>query len=252
MIKSRHMYFVIATMALGYVGDAVAAMAPRLETNPAPNGKLARKYNVDDYVGCVACLQYDESTFEGAGAFTDYLAGELSDYSAGNLGCNTSFDSIEVYSWGTSSRPDDAGVYYHCNSSGWTQQKLSSVPDGTYDYNNGTITNGKNCERITENGQYYSCQSCTSTLCNDGYYGSPTGCTIKENDCTRCPDSSYKKAIGGSGNFTCTTILQAGQSTAGPNRTISGCKIPQLAGSSSAYCNDNGFFIWDSACSYAG
>lgn len=250
MIKSRHMYFVIATMALGYVGDAVAVMAPRLENSPAPNGKLARKYNVDDYVGCVACLQYDESTFEGTRAFTDYLTEELSDYSAGNLGCNTNLDSIEVYSWGTSSRPDDDGVYYHCNSSGWTQQKLSSVPDGTHDYNNGTITNGKNCERITENGQYYSCQSCASALCNDGYYGDPTGCTIKENDCTKCPDSEYKKASGSSSNFTCTTILQAGQSTAGPNRTISGCKIPKLTGGSGAYCNENGFFIWDSACSY--
>lgn len=248
MIKSRHMYFVIATMALGYVGDAAATMAPRLSDNPAPNGKLARKYNVDDYVGCVACLQYDETAFEETDAFRQYLTEELSDYSVGNLGCNTSLDSIEVYSWGTSSRINDNGVYYNCNSTGWVQGNL--LPDGDYNNNNGTITNGHNCTYIADNGSYYSCESCANALCNDGYYGDPTGCEIKENDCTRCPDSTYKKAIGSSSNFTCTTILQAGQSTAGPNRTISGCKIPKLTGGSGAYCNENGFFIWDSACSY--
>ena len=243
------MYFVIATMALGYVGDAAATMAPRLSDNPAPNGKLARKYNVDDYVGCVACLQYDETAFEEPDAFRQYLTEELSDYSAGNLGCNTSLDSIEVYTWGTSSRTNDNGVYYNCNSTGWVRGNL--LPDGDYNNNNGTITNGHNCTYIADNGSYYSCESCANALCNDGYYGDPTGCEIKDHDCSRCPDSTYKKAIGGSGNFTCTTILQSGQSTAGPNRTISGCKIPKLTGGSGAYCNENGFFIWDSACSYA-
>lgn len=247
------MYFVIATMALGYVGDAAAVTvtAPRLSDRPAPNGKLARKYNVDDSVGCVACLQYDERTYVGVSGFDEYLAEELSDYGNADLACNTNLDSIEVYSWGTSSRPNDNGVYYNCTASGWTIKK-PTLPDKTYKHNNGTILNGHNCIYITD-GEYYSCESCTSASCNDGYYGNPTGCAIKANDCKVCPDSTYKKAIGGSGNFTCTTVLQAGQSMAGENRTISGCKIPQLAGSSDgAYCNDNGFFIWDSACPYAG
>lgn len=246
------MYFIIATMALGYVGAAAAATAPRLETNPAPNGKFARKYNADDYFGCVVCLQYDETDYDGTDAFQEYLAEELADQDAGNLPCNTSLDSVEVYRWGTSSRPDDDGVYYNCNASGWTRGNLLS--DGTYNYNNGTILNGHNCRYIGDAGKYYSCESCASALCNDGYYGDPTGCEITEYDCNKCPDSTNKKAIGGSGSFyTCTTILQSGQSTAGPNRTISGCKIPQLTGGSGgAYCNDNGFFIWDSACSYAG
>lgn len=251
------MYFVIATMALGYVGDAaaVADMAPRLEDNPAPNGQLARKYNVDDYVGCVACLQYDETNFEGTDAFHNYLAEELAGYvdgGVGNLACNIRFDSVEVYSWGTSSRPNDNGVYYYCNSSGWVRKNL--LPDGTYNNNNGTITDGHNCTHIADNGSYYSCESCTSALCNDGYYGHPTGCEVKDHDCSKCPDSTYKRSFGGSVSaYVCTTQLQAGQSVAGQNSTISGCKIPQLTGGSGgAYCNDNGFFIWDSACSYAG
>lgn len=246
------MYFVIATMALGYVGAAAAATvtAPRLSDRPAPNGKLARKYNVDDYAGCVACLQYDERTYVGASGFEDYLAEELSDYGNADLACNTNFDVLEIYTWGTSSRPNDNGVYYNCTASGWTI-KRPTLADGTYSSNHGTIKNGRNCIYITD-GAYYSCESCTSASCNDGYYGDPTGCAIKENDCTECPVSEYKKAVGGSGNFTCTTRLQAGQSTAGYNSTISDCKIPQLAGSSDAYCDDNGFFIWDSACSYAG
>lgn len=248
------MYFVIATMALGYVGAAAAATAtaPRLANNPAPNGKLARKYNVADSVGCVACLQYDERTYVGTGGFTDYLANELSDYSAGNLGCNANFNALEIYTWGTSSRPDDSGVYYNCTASGWTIKK-PTLPDGTYNYNNGTILNGKNCQYIIENGRYYSCQSCTSALCNDGYYGNPTGCAVKENDCHKCPVSTNRVASSTSAStYTCTTLLQSGQSTAGYNSTISGCKIPQLTGGSGgAYCSDSGFFIWDSACFYA-
>lgn len=254
MIKSRHMYFVIATMALGYVGDAAAVTvtAPRLSDRPAPNGKLARKYNVDDSVGCVACLQYDERTYVGVSGFDEYLAEELSDYGNADLACNTNLDSIEVYSWGTSSRPNDNGVYYNCTASGWTL-KQPTLPNGTYSSNHGTIKNGRNCIYITD-GAYYSCESCTSASCDDGYYGAPTGCAIKANDCHKCPVSTNRTSYGNSAStYVCTDQLQAGQSTAGYNRTISGCKIPRFyGGSDGAYCNDNGFFIWDSECSYAG
>ena len=252
MIKSRHMCFVIATMALGYVGDAAAVTvtAPRLETNPAPEGKLARKYGVDDSVGCVACLQYDERTYVGLSGFENWVRTQLADSDAGVLACNDSFDALEIYTWETSSRPDDNGVYYNCTASGWTIKK-PTLPDKTYNYNNGTIENGHNCIYITD-GAYYSCESCTSASCNNGYYGNPTGCAIKKNDCHECPVSTYRRATGDSGNFACAKILQSGRSTAGENRTISDCKIPQLNGESGAYCNDNGFFIWDSPCPYAG
>ncbi len=256
MIKSRHMYFVIATMTLGYVGDAAAATAPRL--TPEPYGVWARQYNVEDSVGCLVCLQYDKTSYEGTESdYRDYVAEELYGYydgvayDTGDVICNSDLNAVKVYAWDTHSLPDEAGVYYLCTSDGWT--KKNYLPNGTFNYNNGTITDGVQCEYMAD-GDQYVCASCSSVSCNDGYYGNPTDCAVGPGVCLPCPNSTYKKAIGGSGNFyTCTTQLQPGQSTAGSNRTISDCNIPKLVGGSGgAYCNDNGFFIWDSACSYAG
>ncbi len=250
MIKSRHMYFVIATMALGYTSTASAV---KLD---AALGHWAHIYNTADEVPCAACSPKTASDFEDTNTWNEWWAGFVEDTNDehGDFSCRWQNASEKSYIFpiGTESELYN-GKQYDCTASGWVLRGSSTSLNGTFDRNGGTIYNGVDCEWIADNGQYYQCASCSSVSCNNGYYGDPTGCTVKEYDCTRCPDSTYKKAIGGSGNFTCTAVLQTGQSVAGQNSTISGCKIPQLAGSSDgAYCNDNGFFIWDSACSYAG
>ncbi len=251
MIKSRHMYFVIATMALGYTSTASAV---KLD---AANGHWAHISKTADEVPCAACSPKTASDFEDTNTWNEWWAGFVDDTAdeRGDFSCRwqDASETSYIFPIGTESELYN-GKQYDCTASGWELRGSSSTgSNGTFNYNGGTIYNGVNCRWIADGGQYYQCASCSSVSCNDGYYGNPTGCTVDEYDCDKCPDSSYKKAIGGSGNFTCTAILQAGQSTAGANRTISGCRIPQLAGGSDgAYCNDNGFFIWDSACSYAG
>lgn len=243
------MYFVIATMALGYTSTASAV---KLDD---ANGHWAHISNTADEVPCAACSPQTASDFEDTNTWNEWWAGFLDDTAdeRGNFSCRwqNASETSYIFPIGTQSELYN-GKKYDCTADGW--ELHDSGMNGTFEYNNGTIVGGTNCKFQAEGGsQYYYCSSCTRVSCNDGYYGDPTDCRVTEQDCDKCPDSSYKKAIGGSGNFTCTTILQSGQSTAGVNRTISGCKIPQLAGSSDgAYCNDNGFFIWDSACPYAG
>lgn len=250
MIKSRHMYFVIATMALGYTSTASAVKLSHV------NGHWAHISNTADEVPCAACSPKTQDDFSDTTTWTEWWAGFLDDTSDehGEFSCTwqTASQTDYIFPIGTQSETYD-GRYYDCTSSGWVLHESSTSLNGTFDRNGGTIYNGKDCEWIADNGQYYQCSSCSSVSCNDGYYGNPTNCRVTEYDCTKCPDSSYKKALGGSGSFACTSMLQAGQSTAGSNRTSSGCKIPRFyGGSDGAYCNDNGFFIWDSECSYAG
>ena len=250
MIKSRHMYFVIATMALGYTSTASAV---KLDD---ANGHWAHIGNTADEVPCAACSPQTASDFEDTNTWNEWWAGFVEDTNDehGNFSCRwqDASETSYIFPIGTESELYN-GKQYDCTASGW--ELRGSSMNGTFDYNNGTIVGGTNCKFQAEGGsQYYYCSSCTSVSCNDGFYGNPTDCRVAEFDCDKCPDSSYKKAIGGSGSFyTCTTILQSGQSMAGVNRTISGCKIPRFyGGSDGAYCNDNGFFIWDSECSYAG
>lgn len=251
------MYFVIATMALGYTSTASAV---KLD---GANGHWAHISNAADEVPCAACSPktardfgddtntwnewwagFEEDTADEHGAFScswfpDYAGGDINDY---------------IFPIGTESELYN-GKQYDCTASGWVLRGSSSSTgsNGTFHRNGGTIYDGVDCKWIADGGQYWQCVSCSSVSCDDGYFGDPTGCTVTEDDCSKCPDSTYKKAIGGSSNFTCTAILQAGQSTAGSNRTISDCKIPRFyGGSDGAYCNDNGFFIWDSECSFAG
>lgn len=251
------MYFVIATMALGYTSTASAV---KLD---GANGHWAHISNTADEVPCAACSPktardfggdtntwnewwagFEEDTADEHGAFScswspDYAGGDINDY---------------IFPIGTESELYN-GKQYDCTASGWVLRGSSSSTgsNGTFHRNGGTIYDGVNCKWIADGGQYWQCSSCSSVSCDDGYFGDPTGCEVTEDDCSKCPDSTYKKAIGGSGNFTCTAVLQAGQSVVGQNRTISGCKIPQLTGGSDgAYCDNNGFFIWNSACSFAG
>ena len=250
MIKSRHMYFVIATMALGYTSTASAV---KLDD---ANGHWAHIGNTADEVPCAACSPQTASDFEDTNTWNEWWAGFVEDTNDehGNFSCRwqDASETNYIFPIGTQSELYN-GKQYDCTASGW--ELHGSSMNGNFEYNNGTIVGGTNCKFQAEGGsQYYYCSSCTRVSCNDGFYGNPTDCRVTEQDCDKCPDSSYKKAIGGSGSFyTCTTILQSGQSTAGVNRTISGCKIPRFyGGSDGAYCNDNGFFIWDSECSYAG
>lgn len=250
MIKSRHMYFVIATMALGYTSTASAV---KLDD---ANGHWAHIGNTADEVPCAACSPQTASDFEDTNTWNEWWAGFVEDTNDehGNFSCRwqDASETNYIFPIGTQSELYN-GKQYDCTASGW--ELHGSSMNGNFDYNNGTIVGGTNCKFQAEGGsQYYYCSSCTSVSCNDGFYGNPTDCRVAEFDCNKCPDSSYKKAIGGSGSFyTCTTILQSGNSKAGSNRSSSGCKIPRFyGGSDGAYCNDNGFFIWDSECSYAG
>lgn len=244
------MYFVIATMALGYTSTASAV---KLDD---ANGHWAHIGNTADEVPCAACSPQTASDFEDTNTWNEWWAGFVEDTNDehGNFSCRwqDASETNYIFPIGTQSELYN-GKQYDCTASGW--ELHGSSMNGNFEYNNGTIVGGTNCKFQAEGGsQYYYCSSCTRVSCNDGFYGNPTDCRVTEQDCDKCPDSSYKKAIGGSGSFyTCTTILQSGQSTAGVNRTISGCKIPRFyGGSDGAYCNDNGFFIWDSECSYAG
>ena len=244
------MYFVIATMALGYTSTASAV---KLDD---ANGHWAHIGNTTDEVPCAACSPNTASDFEDTNTWNEWWAGFVEDTNDehGNFSCRwqDASETNYIFPIGTQSELYN-GKQYDCTASGW--ELHGSSMNGNFEYNNGTIVGGTNCKFQAEGGsQYYYCSSCTRVSCNDGFYGNPTDCRVTEQDCDKCPDSSYKKAIGGSGSFyTCTTILQSGQSTAGVNRTISGCKIPRFyGGSDGAYCNDNGFFIWDSECSYAG
>lgn len=241
------MYFIIATMALGYTSTASAVQLSDVD------GHSARIAKADDMMPCAVCTPKTASDFnpdtnewnEWWGGFMEDLAAERE-----SLACNPPLEDMSdyIFSIGEESELYN-GKQYDCTESGWVLRR--PVYNGTYDNNNGTIYDGVSCT-FEADGSRWQCASCSSVSCNDGYYGDPTGCQVGLNECLPCPVSTYKKAIGGSGNFTCTTQLQVGQSTAGSNRTISDCKIPQLTGGSGAYCNDNGFFIWDSACSYAG
>lgn len=244
------MYFVIATMALGYTSTASAV---KLD---AANGHWAHISKTADEVPCAACSPKTASDFEDTNTWNEWWAGFVEDTNDehGDFSCRwqNASETSYIFPIGTESELYN-GKQYDCTASGWELRGSSTSLNGTFNLNGGTIYNGKDCESIVDGAHYYRCSSCSSVSCNDGFYGNPTDCTVTEDDCSRCPYSSYKKAIGGSGNFTCTTVLQAGQSTAGSNRTSSGCKIPRFyGGSDGAYCNDNGFFIWDSECSYAG
>ncbi len=255
MIKSKHMYFVIATMALGYAHTASAVQLDGVKGHWAHIAKAA------DEVPCAACSPKVHSDFEGdETSWNEWWAGFLEDTDDehGGFACtwgpNTIMTDIDDYIFpiGTQSETYN-GQYYDCTASGWVLHEETQSLDGTFSRNGGTIYGGKNCKWVADNGQYYQCASCSSVSCNAGYYGNPTGCQVTEYDCNKCPDSSYKKAMGGSGNYTCTSLLQSGQSSSSSNTSISGCKIPRYyGGSNGAYCNDNGFFIWDSECSYAG
>ncbi len=256
MIKSKHMYFVIATMTLGC---AHTVSAVQLDGVHGHWGHIA---GAADETPCAACSPKTKSDFEGDTTswneywtdFKDDTSNEHDNFScawdvSGLSGIGNSINDY-IFPIGTQSETYD-GQYYDCTSSGWVLH--GSYLNGTFNYNNGTIYNGVDCERIGDGGQYYQCASCSSASCNGGYYGNPTGCRVTERDCTKCPDSSYKKALGSSGRFTCTSIMQSGQSTAGSNRTSSGCELPRYyGGSDGVYCDDNGFFILDSECSYAG
>lgn len=245
------MYFVIATMALGYTSTASAV---KLD---GANGHWAHISNTADEVPCAACSPKTARDFgDDTNTWNEWWAGFMDDTADehGDFSCRWQNASEKSYIFpiGTESELYN-GKQYDCTASGWELRGSSTSLNGTFNLNGGTIYNGKDCESIVDGAHYYRCASCSSVSCNDGFYGNPTDCTVTEDDCSKCPDSSYKKALGGSGNFTCTSMLQAGQSVAGQNSTISGCKIPRFyGGSDGAYCNDNGFFIWDSACSYAG
>lgn len=243
------MYFVIATMALGYTSTASAVKLSDV------NGHTARIANTADDVPCAVCTPKTASDFNpDTNEWNEWWGGFVDDpveYEREELGCARPLEDMSDYIFSVGTKSElYGGKSYDCTDSGWVLS--GPVYNGTYDNNNGTIYDGVSCTFDAE-GSSWQCASCSSVSCNDGYYGDPTGCAVRLNDCLPCPVSTYKTAIGDSGNYTCTTILQPGQSTAGSNRTISGCKIPKLVGGSGgAYCNDNGFFIWDSACSYAG
>ena len=226
------------------------------------SGHWAHIVNASDETPCVACLPETESDFEGnTTSWNEFWADFKDDTSDEHDVFSCAWDvsglsgidiSINDYSFpiGAQSETYD-GRYYDCTSSGWVLHETTL--NGTFVHNNGTIYDGKDCKWIADGGQYYQCSSCSGVSCNSGYYGNPTNCAVTEYDCGKCPNSSYKKALGGSGSFKCTSMLQAGQSTAGSNRTSSGCKIPRyVGGSDGVYCDDNGFFIFDSECSYAG
>lgn len=244
------MYFVIATMALGYTSTASAVKLSDV------NGHTARIANTDDMVPCAICSPRNPSEFNpDTNEWNDWWGGFVDDpvnIERESLGCAAPLEDMSdyIFSVGAESELYD-GKSYDCTADGWVLRE--PVYDGTYNKHNGTIYDGVSC-RFDAEGGFWHCASCSSVSCNDGYYGNPTDCAVRYDECNKCPNSTYKKAIGGSGSFyTCTTQLQPGQSTAGSNRTISDCNIPKLVGGSGgAYCNDNGFFIWDSACSYAG
>ena len=253
MIKSRHMYFVIATMALGYTSTASAVQLSDV------NGHWGHIGVAADEVPCAACSPKTASDFgeENTNAWKEWWAGFLDDtageheqfscaWGAENDNAGGDINNY-IFPIGTVSELYN-GKSYECTASGWVLRGSN----GTFTRHNGTIYGGVNCLYMEE-GDYYQCPSCSSVSCDEGYYGNPTGCSVRESDCSKCPVSTYRTSIGGSGNYTCTTILQPGQSVAGQNSTISDCEIPRLlGGSAGSYCNDNGFFIWDSACSYAG
>lgn len=244
------MYFVIATMALGYTSTASAVQLSDV------NGHTARIANTDDMVPCAICSPHTPSDFNpDTNEWNDWWGGFMDDPVADerdSLGCALPLADMSdyIFSVGAESELYD-GKSYDCTGDGWVLRE--PVYDGTYNLHNGTIYDGVGC-RFSAEESFWQCASCSSVSCNDGYYGEPTDCRVMLGECTKCPDSTYKKAIGGSGSFyTCTTQLQPGQSVAGQNSTISDCQIPKLVGGSGgAYCNDNGFFIWNSACSYAG